>query len=349
MIDLRSDTVSRPTAAMRRAMAEAPVGDDVYGDDPTVAALEAIVAGLLSKEAAVFMPTGTMTNQIGLRIHGEPGDTLLLADGAHIYVSEGGAASAYSGLTLRAVPADRGVFTAEALEAAIGVVHPFVPVELASPPRIVSVENTSNAGGGRIWPIERIRDVAAVAKAAGLMCHLDGARIWNASAASGISVGEYAAPFDTVSVCFSKGLGAPVGSCLAGTRVAMVRARRFRQQIGGSMRQGGIIAAGALHALEHHRGRLVEDHVNARAFADGIAGLPGIALDPATVETNIIRFRVTSMPVATFAARLRDQGVLLLPSGRDGIRALTHLDVSRADIDRAIAAVASILDRPGSS
>ncbi len=349
MIDLRSDTVSRPTPAMRRAMAEAPVGDDVYGDDPTVAALEARVANLLGKEAAVFMPTGTMTNQVGLRIHSEPGDTLLLADGAHIYMSEGGGASAYSGLTVRAVQAERGVFTAEALEAAIGVVHPFVPIELASPPRIVSVENTSNAGGGRIWPIERIREVTAVARAAGLISHLDGARLWNASAASGIDVADYAAPFDTVSVCFSKGLGAPVGSCLAGTRATMARARRFRQQLGGAMRQGGIIAAGALHALDHHRKRLVEDHANARAFAAGIAGLPGIVLDPATVETNIVRFRVTSMPVAAFAARLRDLGVLLLPSGRDGIRALTHLDVTRADIDRAIAAVASVLDRPGSS
>lgn len=343
MIDLRSDTVTRPTAAMRRAMAEAPVGDDVYGDDPTTAQLEAETAAILGKEAALFLPSGTMSNQVGLRIHSEPGDTLLLADGAHILMSEGGAASAICGLTPRVVPSERGVFDAEALREAIGWVHPFTPNELPPPPRLVAVENTSNAGGGRVWPIERIREVTAQARAAGLACHLDGARLWNAVAASGVSAADHAAPFDTVSVCFSKGLGAPVGSCLAGTRDMVTRARRFRQQLGGSMRQCGIIAAGALHALRHHRERLVEDHANARALALGIAGLKGIVIDPAVVETNIVRFRVTTLPVAEFAARLRAREVLVLPSGRDGIRALTHLDLSRADIDRAVDAVRAVL------
>ena len=345
MIDLRSDTVSRPTDAMRQAMAAAPVGDDVYGDDPSVNLLEATVADLLGKEESVFMPTGTMTNQIALRLHSEPGDVVFLADGAHIYSSEGAAAAAYGGLQIRPLPTERGIFAAESLETAIGFRHPFSAPYLVPPGRVVSVENTSNGGGGTVWPMERIREVARVARAAGLMLHLDGARLWNASAASGVSVAEYSALFDTVSVCFSKGLGAPVGSALAGTRAQMDRARRFRQQIGGGMRQAGIIAAGALHAVRHHRERLVEDHANARALADGIAALPGIELDPGTVQTNIIRFRVTSMPVAEFAAGLRERGVLLLPSGRDGIRAITHLGVSSDDVARAISAVTAISAR----
>ncbi len=345
MIDLRSDTVSRPTDAMRRAMGEAPVGDDVYGDDPTVTTLEETVADLLGKEESVFMPSGTMTNQVALRVHTEPGDTVFVAEGAHIYLSEGGAAAAYGGLLVRPLPTERGIFTPESLETAIGVRYPFTAPYLVSPGRVVSVENTSNQGGGTVWPMERIREVARVARAAGLILHLDGARLWNASVASGVSVAEYSVLFDTVSVCFSKGLGAPVGSCLAGSRAQMARARRFRQQIGGGMRQAGIIAAGALYAVTHHRARMAEDHANARTFADGIAGVAGIGLDPATVETNIIRFRVTAMPVAAFAVGLRERGVLVLPSGRDGIRAITHLGVSRADVERAVVAVAAVVAR----
>jgi len=335
MIDLRSDTVTRPTPAMRRAMAEAPVGDDVLGDDPTVNTLERRVAEILGKEAAVYMPSGTMTNQVAIRSHTEPGDEIILEAVAHSYFFECGGPAALSGVSCRLLAGERGIFTGEQVKAAVRPRNYHYPFS-----KLVCVENTHNRGGGSIWPIERIAEVAAAAREAGLAMHMDGARLWNASVATGIAEREYAKFFDSVSVCFSKGLGAPVGSALAGTAKFIDRARRFRKMFGGGMRQAGIIAAGALFALENHRARLAEDHASARRLAEGIAGLPGVALDPTMVETNIVIFRTSTMPPAEWIARLKDQGVLVLAGSADTVRAVTHLDVSAAQIDEAIAAFA---------
>jgi threonine aldolase len=333
MIDLRSDTVTRPTPAMRRAMAGAEVGDDVLGDDPTVQALERRTAEVLGKEAAAYMPSGTMTNQVAIRSHTEPGDEIILEAVAHSYFFEGGGPAALSGVSCRLLQSVRGIFTAAQVKAAVRPRNYHYPVS-----KLVCVENTHNRGGGSIWPIETITQVAAAAREAGLALHMDGARLWNASVATGIPEREYAAHFDSVSVCFSKGLGAPVGSALAGTAAFIDRARRFRKMFGGGMRQAGIIAAGALYALEHHRARLAEDHSSARRLAEGIAGLPGVEFDPATVETNIVIFRATAMPPAQWVARLKSAGVLVLAGGPDTVRAVTHLDVSAAQIDEGVAA-----------
>ncbi len=337
MIDLRSDTVTRPTPAMRQAMAAAEVGDDVFGDDPAVAALERRTAELLGKEAACYMPSGTMTNQVALRVHTEPGDEVLMEASAHVYLFEGGAPAALSGVTCRLLPGRQGIFTGADVRAVLrpGNVH-FPPTKL------VCVENTHNVGGGSIWSLAAVADVVGAAREAGLRTHLDGARLWNAAVATGIAEREYARDFDSVSVCFSKGLGAPVGSALAGTRAFIERARRFRKQFGGGMRQAGVIAAGALYALDHHRLRLAEDHANARLLAEGVATLPGVSIDPATVQTNIVFFEVTGMPAAELADRLREAGVLMLARGTR-IRALTHLDVSRDQIVETLAIMGRIL------
>lgn len=333
-IDLRSDTVTKPTPAMRRAMAEAEVGDDVFGDDPTVQRLETRVAEVLGKEAALFVPSGAMANQLAVRVHTQPGDEILLDANAHIYFYEAGGPAALSGVMCRCLAGTRGVFTGADVKAALR------PADVHFPPtRLVCVENTHNRGGGKVWPLDRLAEVAATARQHGLKLHLDGARLWNASVASGVPEREYAALFDTVSVCFSKGLGAPVGSALTGPRELIERARRFRKQFGGGMRQAGIIAAGALHALENHRERLAEDHANARRLATALAETPGIEIDPATVETNLVYFRVTRGPAADLVASLKAAGVLVLASGPDTIRAVTNLEVSAADIETAIAAL----------
>jgi threonine aldolase len=340
MIDLRSDTCSRPTDAMRDAIARAVVGDDVYSDDPTVKALEARTAELLGKEDAVYMPTGTMTNQVGIRAHTEPGDSVLFDQNAHVYILEGGAPSAYAGVLPRLLPGVRGIFTAADVEAALGKPHPFFPNTIPSPIRLLCLENTHNIGGGSIWPLEEIKSVTKVARDRGVALHLDGARLWHATAATGISEAEYAAPFDTVSVCFSKALGAPIGSCLVGTKQFVSRARRFKQQIGGGFRQAGIIAAGALYALENHRDKLKETHENARLFAEAIATMEGISLDLTTVETNIVRFRFPDIDAGSFVEEAHRQGLYMLPSGSDGARAVFYLDISRADAERAISIIA---------
>ena len=340
MIDLRSDTVTRPTAAMRRAMAEAEVGDDVLGDDPTVQALERRVAEILGKDAAVYMPSGTMTNQVAIRAHTEPGDEILIEASAHSYFLESGAPAALSGVSCRLLQGRRGLFTAADVRAALRPRNYHFP-----PTRLVCVENTHNRGGGTVWPVGQVAEVAAAAREANLALHMDGARLWNASVASGVAEREYARHADSVSVCFSKGLGAPVGSALAGTHAFIDRARRFRKMFGGGMRQAGIIAAGALYALQHHRERLAEDHANARRLAEGIAGLPGIDLDLATVETNMVVLGVTRMPAPEFADRLRAAGVWVLARDADSLRAVTHLDVSRRQIDEAIAAFGQAVQR----
>ena len=336
MIDLRSDTVTLPAPGMREAMAGARVGDDVYGDDPTVNALEARTAELLGKEAAVFVPTGTMSNQIGVRTHTEPGDLVLIDRSAHIVRSESGAGAALSGVSMKMLPGRAGIFTAADVDAAIEPEHPFNPVHLESPPRLLCVENTHNGGGGTVWPLERVEEVCAAARRHGLATHLDGARLWHATAASGVAEVRFAAPFDTVNVCFSKGLGAPVGSALAGSRALVARARRFKQQFGGGFRQAGILAAAALYALEHHRAALSDDVVRARSLARGIASVDGLEADLPGVQSNLVRFRVTAMPAGVFAMRCHARGLHLLPQGGTGIRAVTHRDISSSDVDRAL-------------
>ncbi len=338
MIDLRSDTVTRPSPAMRRAMAEAEVGDDVLGDDPTVRELEARTAALLGKEAALYVPSGTMANEVAVRVHTRPGDMLLLDVDAHIHRFETGAPAALSGVTCRTLPAERGVFTGEAVRVAAAETG----MHFARP-ALVCIENTHNLGGGKVWPMARIAEVAAAARECGLRLHMDGARLWNAAAASGVPERAIAAHVDSVSVCFSKGLGAPVGSCLAGDSGFIERARRVRQQFGGGMRQAGIIAAGALYALDHNRSRLPEDHENARALARGLAGLPGVRIRPDDVETNLVYFEIEGRNAAEFAERARETGVAMLPAGPRTLRAVTSLEITRDDVDRAVEVLRSLL------
>lgn len=327
MIDLRSDTITQPTSAMREAIANAEVGDDVFGDDPTVNALEEYVAALLGKEASVYMPSGTMTNQVALRVHTEPGDEIVLESEAHIYYYEGGAPAALSGVMCRLVKGDRGIFTAADLQQVLRPTDPHFPRT-----KLVCLENTHNRGGGRIYPLAEIEAIAQVCQAHQLKLHLDGARLWNACAATGISEAEYAKPFDTVSVCFSKGLGAPIGSALVGSEESIQRARRFRKLFGGSMRQVGIIAAGALYALKHHRDRLKEDHTNAKLLAERLNAIDGIQIDPDTVQTNIVLFHTQNIPAAELAQRLYAMDVAVLATGSHTIRAVTNLMVTQEQI-----------------
>ncbi|MDP6371064.1 MAG: GntG family PLP-dependent aldolase [Vicinamibacterales bacterium] len=343
MIDLRSDTVTGPTAAMRQAMAAADVGDDVYRDDPTVLALERRTAEILGKDDAVYMPTGTMTNQVAIRTHTEPGDQILIDVNAHVARPEAGGPAALSGVMTKGLPGVHGVFTADDVHAAATPVHPFTPATLLPPTRLLCIENTHNGGGGTIWPLERITDVCDAARQHGLRLHMDGARLWHASVAMGISEREYAAPFDTVSVCFSKGLGAPVGSALAGSSELVARARRFKAMFGGGFRQAGVVAAGALHALEHHRAGLAADHSKATAFAEGLSRIPGIEIDLARVQTNIVRFSLAAMPSGTFVERCHAAGLHLLTAGADGVRAVPHADISEAQIAEALAIAGAVM------
>ncbi len=344
IIDLRSDTVTLPTAEMRGAMAAAEVGDDVFGEDPTVRRLEARTAEILGKEAAVFVPSGTMANQLAIRAHTEPGDEVLAEANAHIVYYEAGAPAALSGATCRCLTGRRGIFSGADLEAALR------PADIHFPPtRLVCLENTHNRGGGSVWPLTEIAGVATVARQHGLRLHLDGARLWNASVATGVPERAYATHFESVNVCFSKGLGAPVGSALAGSAEFVARARRFRKQLGGGMRQAGIIAAGALFALEHHRARLAEDHVNAQTLARRLATLPGVELDPASFETNIVVFRLDGVPARDWVRILDDAGVRLLATGPNLVRAVTHLGVSATDIAAALEIIKDSLRRNGRS
>jgi threonine aldolase len=325
MIDLRSDTITKPTPGMRDAMAIAEVGDDVFGDDPTVNALEQYVADLLGKEAAVFMPSGTMTNQVALRLHTEPGDEVILDSESHIYYYEGGAPAALSGVMCRLVEGDKGVFTAADLKAVLRPHNPHFPVT-----KLVCLENTHNRSGGRIFPLEETEAIAQICQTQGLKLHLDGARFWNACIATGISEAEYSKPFDTISVCFSKGLGAPVGSALVGSVADMQRARRFRKMFGGGMRQAGIIAAGALYGLKHQRQRLQEDHENAQRLAEGLQGI-GMTVNPDEVQTNIVVFH-TPIAASELQQRLMEKGVGVLAIGANSLRAVTNLMVTREQI-----------------
>ena len=339
LVNLVSDTQTKPVEAMRAAMASAEVGDEQRREDPTVNALCERVADLLGKPAAVFLPSGTMCNAIGVRLHIRPGgDTLHLHPSSHPMMAEGGGPAALSGAVLAAVDGEGGMFTAEALEAAL-----FQPGNRYVPrSRLVAVEQTTNLAGGRVWPHEQLCGVLDVAARHGLRTHLDGARLMNAVVASGMPAREWARGFDTAWVDFSKGLGAPIGAALAGSEELIEEAWRYKQMTGGAMRQAGIVAAGALWALDHHVDRLAEDHANARALADGLASLPGVMLDPATVETNIVVFRLPE--ASRFCARLEaEHGVRMGALGADVVRAVTHLDVDPAGVHRAVDAAAKVL------
>lgn len=333
VIDLRSDTVTRPTDAMRRAMMAAELGDDVLGDDPTVLALQERVAAMLGREAACFVPSGTMANQTAIRALTGHGDEILCDAGGHILHYESAAPAALSGCLVRPLDGVRGVFTPEQVRAAVRPDDHHCPRS-----RLVVIENTHNRGGGTVWPVEQVERVAAAAREAGLRVHLDGARLWNACVASGRRPAEYARFADTVSVCFSKGLGAPAGSAVAGTRETIRRVFFFRKQFGGAMRQSGLLAAAALHALDHHIDRLADDHANARRLAEGLASIPGLRIDPATVQTNIVFFEVDERlgSAGDFAAKLDRAGVRTFAAGPGAIRAVTHLDVTRDMIDHAL-------------
>lgn len=338
MIDLRSDTVTRPTPAMREAMAKAEVGDDVLGDDPTVRALEEEVARIVGKEAALFVSSGTMGNQLAIATQTRPGDEVIVGEWAHPVLYESAAGAALSGVQFQ-VAGRGGFFTAEELEASV---QP--PAHWCPRTSLVAVENTHNRAGGRVWPAEQAIAVAERAHALGLSVHLDGARIWNASAATGIDVATLCRPFDTVSVCFSKGLGAPVGSAFSGSRALVEQARRFRKRWGGGMRQVGILAAGALHALMHHRARLPEDHANARALAEGLAKTQGAHVDLRSVETKIVNIDV-QVPAQAVSLAARGMGVLIQATTPNRLRAVTHLDVTRADVDAAVDVVGRAIAR----
>jgi threonine aldolase len=331
-IDLQSDTVTRPTREMRRFMCDAEVGDEQKGEDPTVNELQDTVAELLGKEAALFLPSGTMCNEIAMRVHCRPGEEMLAHRTAHPIHFESGGPAALAGVNVSALDGARGQFDAETLAAAIRPENRYFPRS-----RLVWVEQTSNLGGGSIWPRERIKAVTDVARARGLTTHLDGARLMNAVVATGVSAREYSAGFDSAWIDFTKGLGAPVGAAIGGSRAFIAEAWRLKQQMGGAMRQAGIIAAGGLYALRHHVKRLAEDHANARRLAEGLATIPTITLDPSTVETNIVIFDVRgSLDGAGAVAALLARGVRMGALGPRTVRAVTHLDVSAEQVERTI-------------
>jgi threonine aldolase len=340
IIDLRSDTVTKPTPAMREAMARAEVGDDQYGEDPTTNRLQAEMAALLGKPAALWMPSGTMANQVALLVLARPGDEVITAREAHAGWHEIGAAAANAGVQIVEVGTG-GVYTREQFEAAIKPAG--LPVFPAT--TVVQIENTHNRSGGVVFPQDEAQRICAAARERGIASFLDGARLWNAAVASGRTEAELAAPFDLVSVAFSKGLGAPAGSLLAGPQDVIARANRARRRLGGAMRQTGFLTAAALHGVAHHRARLAEDHANARRLAERLAQCAGVQLDLATVQTNIVVFhlRPGAPDAAAVVARAREQGVLAAAFGPRTVRAVTHLDVSAAQCDEAAARLAALL------
>jgi threonine aldolase len=341
-IDLRSDTVTLPSAEMRQAMAAAPVGDDQYGEDPSVNRLQERIAELLGKEAALFVPSGTMANQIGLKVLTRPGDEVVLGHEAHMVWHESGAGAANSGVQFTPVGSG-GFFTAADLCATYKP-----PGHIVFPPTtLVAIENTHNRGGGVVFPQQDAAAVCTTARELGMASYLDGARLFNAAAASARSLAELAAPFDLVSVALSKGLGCPVGSVLAGGQAAIDRAHRARRMFGGAMRQAGILAAAGLWALDHNLDRLGEDHANARLLAEQLAGLRGVELDLATVQSNIVIFHMAknAPDAATIVARAQELGVLVSAFASRTLRAVTHLDVSREQCRRAADLLAAVIER----
>src|SRR5574342_349860 len=333
MIDLRSDTVTKPTEAMRDAMARAEVGDDVYGEDPTVNKLQETAAALLGKKAALFVPSGTMANQLAVRAQTQPGQEVIVESKAHIVRYEQGAAGALAGVQLHWVVGDRGIMGPEQVEAAI---RPKDPHNIQT--ALICLENTHNAGGGTIYPLSPIERIRSVAMKYGLPMHLDGARLLNAVAATTLPPTAYAQHFQTVSLCLSKGLGAPAGSLLATSDPALIeKAKRFRRMYGGSMRQAGILAAAGIYALEHHVTRLKDDHDNAKRLARKLQQIPAIAINPQHVDTNIVIFDIIGhrMSPAAIVDALKQEGVLINAIGGTSFRAVTHLDVSAKQIDEA--------------
>jgi threonine aldolase len=332
-LDFRSDTVTRPGPAMRAAMAQAEVGDDVFGEDPTVNRLQDRIAEILGKEAAVFVPSGTMSNLIGVRVHCRPGDEMICEASCHVYHFEQGGYAQINGIAVRPIAGQHGVLRLEQIQA---VMHPDNVHYPRS--RLLCLENTHNRGGGRIQPYETVEAICGWARQQGLRTHLDGARLFNAVVATGIEARRWAQHFDTVNVCFSKGLGAPVGSALAGPRDLIREALRHRKVLGGGMRQAGVLAAAALYALDHHIDRLADDHANAQRLAEGIRQIDCLRLDPDVIDTNLLVFHVDPAwgTAAEFAAGLKEHGLLMLPTGPATLRAVTHLDVNRADVERAI-------------
>ena len=336
-VNLHSDTQTRPSEGMRRAIASAEVADEQRGLDPTVNALQERVAELLGHEAALFLPSGTMCNQIGVRLHTRPGDEVILERFSHPIIAESGGAAAHSGVMIQPIDGVGGMFTAAQVEASLRT--PGNRYEPRS--RLVCVEQTTNYGGGRVWPLPQIREVLETAGSRGLATHLDGARLMNAVVAAGGPAADYASGFTTAWLDFTKGLGAPVGACLAGSAELIEEAWRFKQMMGGALRQAGIVAAAGLYALDHNVERLAEDHENARVLAEGIASIDGARIDPSLVETNIVIFEVDDP--ASALAGLADEGVEMTQMGPRRIRAVTHMDVDRAGIDRALAALRKVL------
>ena len=343
-VNLFSDTQTKPSEAMRRAMAAAEVGDEQQDLDPTVNRLCDMVAELLGKPAAVFLPSGTMCNEIAVLAHCRPGEEIIAHKTSHILNFEGGAPAALAGAQIMPLDGARGMFTGDAVAAAVRPGDRYSPVS-----RMVAVEQTANLGGGAVWPLADLAAVAEVARANGLVLHMDGARLMNAAVASGEPAAAHAAPFDSVWIDLSKGLGCPVGAVLAGSRDFIDEAWRWKQRIGGAMRQAGILAAAGVYALEHNVDRLADDHANARRFAESIAGIDGVGVAPDTVETNMVFFDVgeTGLSAAALQDRLAAEGVRMSTMGPTRMRAVTHLDVGRDDVDAAAAAVRRVLDGGG--
>jgi threonine aldolase len=341
-IDLRSDTVTKPTLAMRKAMAEADVGDDVFGEDPTVNALQEKVANLLGKEAALFVPSGTMANQLSIKSHTQPGDEVIIEASSHPYNFEGGAGAALSGVQFQCLKGSRGILDVSQIEESIRPADHHFAVT-----RLICLENTHNRGGGSIYPLEKMAEIYRLAKSEELLVHLDGARLWNASVATGIRPQEYAQWADSVSVCLSKGLGAPIGSLVASSKGFIDRVHRFRKMFGGGMRQVGIIAAAGIYALDHHLERLREDHQNAKRLAVGLKDFKGVSIDPTRAETNIVIFDVTNtwMTAAQVAEGMKKEGILIHAFGKMQIRLVTHLDVTAEDIEKTLKGFEKVLGK----
>ncbi len=344
MIDLRSDTLTKPSPAMRQAMFDAPVDDDVIDVDPTVARLQETIADLLGKQAAMFMPSGTMTNQVAVRLHCAPGEELICESGCHIYNYEQGGFAQLSGVVARTVPGENSVIKVDQLR---NLIRP--RDEHAVQTRLVCLENTHNKGGGVVLPYEEVVEVCKWAQANGLRTHLDGARLFNAVVASGISAKNWAQHFDTISVCFSKGLGAPVGSALVGSADMMGTMRRHRKLFGGGMRQSGVIAAGAMWALENNIDRLADDHANAKLLAEAIVAAEGLDLDLSRIHTNIVIFRVAPHlgSAAEFCDQAHQAGVWMFPFSNEHVRAVTHLHITSTDATRAGSIIADVAEKLG--
>jgi len=337
VVDLRSDTVTQPTAGMKQAIHEAPLGDDVFGDDPSVNALQDKAAALLGKEAALFVPTGTMANQICIRAHTEPGDEIICSGNSHIYLYEGAGFAALSGVSVACVDGEAGILTADGVRNAIRAEGSLSHYPVTS---LICLENTANRGGGSIYPMQNILEIAEVAREKNLKLHLDGARMFNAVVAGGVSAAEMAAPFDSISFCLSKGLGCPVGSLIVGSRTFIDRCHRFRKMFGGGMRQAGVLAAAGIYALENHIERMADDHSRARALAEAIGALDGIEVDLSAVKTNMVYIDVsgTGMESSAVVDKLAGQDVSLTAVDSARLRAVTHLGIDDAAIHQAIEA-----------